>query len=144
MAECSEIEAGGEIRTIKDATARKSLVYSTEETDTGKKWIDGKPIYRKVYSITVTAPTTTSTLAIPLDNTLNRSNAKLISYGGYLEPGTSADNYMKAIPYIYKVNNGVSAAISCGLTASELALFYTAVNPGNTGYIWVEYTKTTN
>ena len=39
MAECSEIEAGGEVRTIKDATARKPLVYSTDETDTGKKWI---------------------------------------------------------------------------------------------------------
>ena len=48
MAEVSEIEAGGEVRTVKDTTARKALVYSTDETDTGKKWIDGKPIYRRV------------------------------------------------------------------------------------------------
>lgn len=26
--------------------------YSTEELDTGKKWIDGKPVYRKVFNIT--------------------------------------------------------------------------------------------
>lgn len=26
--------------------------YSTSEVDTGKKWIDGKPIYRKVFSFT--------------------------------------------------------------------------------------------
>lgn len=144
MAECSEIEAGGEVRKIKDVTARKPLVYSTDETDTGKKWIDGKPIYRKVYSITLTTPTPTNTLAISLDNTLNKSNAKLISYGGYLEPGTSGDSYTKGIPYIYKLDSGTLVVTSCGLTASELNFFYVAINPGNTGYIWVEYIKTTN
>ena len=33
-----------DINTIKDG-----LTYSTEETMTGKTWIDGKPIYRKTY-----------------------------------------------------------------------------------------------
>ena len=33
-----------DINTIKD-----ELTYSTEETMTGKTWIDGKPIYRKTY-----------------------------------------------------------------------------------------------
>lgn len=30
--------------------------YSTDEIDTGKKWINGKPIYRKVIEITDTNP----------------------------------------------------------------------------------------
>lgn len=29
----------------------KNFTYSTEEVDTGEKWIDGKPIYRKVLNI---------------------------------------------------------------------------------------------
>lgn len=33
--------------------------YSLEEQDTGSKWIDGKPIYRKVFTGTVKASTTT-------------------------------------------------------------------------------------
>lgn len=32
----------------------KLLTYSTEETNTGKKWIDGKDIYRKVFIATKT------------------------------------------------------------------------------------------
>lgn len=144
MAECSEIEAGGEVRKIKDVTARKPLVYSTNETDTGKKWIDGKPIYRKVYSVTITEPLSVTEIIMPLDNTLNRNNAKLISYGGYLEPGTSGDSYMKGIPYVFRTSGGDYASISCAISLSSLTMIYSNVNPGNTGYIWVEYIKTTS
>ena len=31
-----------------DAAGEEAWTYSTEETNTGKTWIDGKPIYRKV------------------------------------------------------------------------------------------------
>ena len=34
-------------------------VYSTEETKTGEIWIDGKPIYRKVYNVPNTSSTAT-------------------------------------------------------------------------------------
>lgn len=37
-----------EFKKRQDAEAQKSLVYSQNETDTGKIWIDGKKIYRKV------------------------------------------------------------------------------------------------
>lgn len=60
MAECSEIEAGGEVRTIKDATARQSLIYSTSEVNTKRTWINNKPIYRKVLVVeqNITSDTT--------------------------------------------------------------------------------------
>lgn len=64
MAECSEIEAGGEVRTVKDTTARQGVAanataievinekiidrYSTSPVKTNKIWIDDKPIYRLV------------------------------------------------------------------------------------------------
>lgn len=37
--------------TSKSSNPTQSLIYSTEETNTGKTWIDGKTIYRKVYQI---------------------------------------------------------------------------------------------
>lgn len=42
-----------------DAAGEEAWQYSTSETKTGKTWIDGKPIYRKVYSLT--APSTADT-----------------------------------------------------------------------------------
>ena len=53
--EISEVNPDGNVYQIKDATARTEIaqikaqsVYSTEETDTGMKWIDGSTIYKKV------------------------------------------------------------------------------------------------
>ncbi len=56
--EISQINPDGNVYDLKDATARADIaqikaqdVYATEETDTGKKWIDGKTIYRIVKNI---------------------------------------------------------------------------------------------
>ena len=117
--------------------------YSTTETKTNKVWIDGKPIYRKVYPVTITEPTSSAKIVITLDNSINKDNAKIIAHGGYLEPGTSGDNYIKGIPYIYKDNDTV-ASITCAISSSGILMIYSNINPGNTGYVWVEYTKTTD
>ena len=118
--------------------------YSTSEVKTNKVWIDGKPIYRKVYPITITEPVSVTEIIITLDTTINKNNAKLISYGGYLEPGTSGDNYMKGIPYIFRTTGGDYASIACAISSSGIEMIYTYINPGNTGYVWVEYAKTTD
>lgn len=119
-------------------------VYSTDEVLTNKVWIDGKPIYRKVYPVTITEPVSTAEIVLTLDTMINKNNARLISYGGYLEPGTSGDNYMKGIPYIFRTTGGDYASISCAIGSSSIAIIYTNLNPGNTGYVWVEYTKSTD
>lgn len=49
METVNQIEYNGDLYNIKDAEAQKSLVYSQNEIDTGKIWIDGKKIYRKVF-----------------------------------------------------------------------------------------------
>lgn len=62
MADVKIIDIKGSKWNLKDETARakietiegkidKNFTYSTEEVDTGEKWIDGKPIYRKVINI---------------------------------------------------------------------------------------------
>ena len=44
----TQINIDGKNYPIIDAEAQKNLVYSQNEIDTGKIWIDGKKIYRKV------------------------------------------------------------------------------------------------
>lgn len=48
METVNQIEYNGDLYNIQDAEAQKNLVYSQNEIDTGKIWIDGKKIYRKV------------------------------------------------------------------------------------------------
>lgn len=48
MKAVNQIEYNGVLYDIQNVEAQKSLVYSQNETDTGKVWINGKKIYRKV------------------------------------------------------------------------------------------------
>ena len=44
--EIKQVDINGRVYDLQDETARKDNVYSTTEIDTGKKWINGKPIYK--------------------------------------------------------------------------------------------------
>ena len=58
--------------------------YSTTEIDTGKKWIDGSTIYRKVFDITSpNVLTTTKVCEAPAGSTI-------INYWGYIEGNYNA------------------------------------------------------
>lgn len=64
--EISEVNPDGNVYQLKDSTARTEIAqikaqnaYTTEEQDTGKKWIDGKTIYRAVISM-ATVPSSLS------------------------------------------------------------------------------------
>ena len=55
VASTNKVEAGdmNEIKSVinaNDTAFTNATTYSTTEVDTGKKWIDGKPIYRKVFN----------------------------------------------------------------------------------------------
>lgn len=76
-------------------------VYSTSEIDTGRVWIDGRPIYRKVVRGTVNMTgNSTSRLAHGIQGLTNRW--ELISYYGNMRfGGTLSNNLIKqALPYI--------------------------------------------
>lgn len=45
--------------------------YSTEEINTGKKWIDGKPIYSKTITYTVTGGTTTDISSLNIETVVD-------------------------------------------------------------------------
>lgn len=56
MNEIKQVVNENDDNTIANTTAITNLGnYSTTEVDTGKTWIDGKPIYRQVYKYTSTS-----------------------------------------------------------------------------------------
>lgn len=103
--------------------------YSTSEINTGKKWIDGKPIYRKVIDLGALPNNTTKNIAhniqdieeIPELNVIARNNL-----GGRISlryDGSTSSVYATA------TNVVVTAAVDFS---------------GFTGYAILEYTKTTD
>ena len=76
-------------------------VYSTSEIDTGRVWIDGRPVYRKVIRGTVNMTgNSTSRLAHGIQGLTSRW--ELIKYYGNMRlGGTLSNNTVKqALPYI--------------------------------------------
>ena len=45
----------GDMHAVTSNAVASALSYSTTEQATGGKWIDGKPIYRKVFTVTNTS-----------------------------------------------------------------------------------------
>lgn len=113
-------------------TLNEQRSYSTEEVNTGKKWIDGKPIYRKV---------------IPFDKTLGYTGVhSTVEIGTIPQNGvlTKMDYYGYTATYDIKVYNnnslnvivqGQSILASQGFAKSQIQI---------TGFVIIEYTKTTD
>lgn len=84
-----------------DFTTMPGNKYSTDEQDTGQKWIDGRPIYRKVVrgAVNMTGGGT-SNLAHNIQGLTSRW--ELIKYYGNMRlGGTLSNNLVKqALPYI--------------------------------------------
>lgn len=115
----------------------KSLVkgvvnYSTDEVDTGKKWVDGKSVYQKVYPWTATAAGDITAGAVPANM------GTVVSIRGIY---TTASGGSAAINYY----GGASDFISCYTTAENVMVhpnMGTGVYPMS-GNVILEYTKTT-
>lgn len=95
-------------------------VYSTSEIDTGRVWIDGRPIYRKVVRGTVNMTgNSTSRLAHGIQGLTNRW--ELISYYGNMRlGGTLSNNPVKqALPYIENTHqSGITSIDQTNITIS--------------------------
>lgn len=84
-----------------DLTTMPGNKYTTDEQDTGQKWIDGRTIYRKVVRGTVNMTGgSTSNIAHGIQGLTNRW--ELIGYRGNMRlGGTLSNNIVKqALPYI--------------------------------------------
>ena len=104
--------------------------YSTSETNTGKKWIDGKPIYRKVISIPSFSANT-----ITVDTGLTTIE-EIVNFGG----SYSRTGYTRR----YSIDNTYMAEWDINLTTGVIDLATANQYVTFNGYIILEYTKTTD
>lgn len=107
-------------------------VYSTNEVDTGKIWVDGKPIYRKV--VTGTLPTENYSTFITIDNLDTPISESILI--------TMADNSKLRLPFVQLVNN-----IYCDyyITGNTYNVHFTVNSYKSRPFIAIlEYTKTTD
>lgn len=134
METVNQIEYNGALYNIQDTEAQKNLVYSQNEIDTGKIWIDGKKIYRKVINCG-TLPNN-STKRVPINITNINEVINLIATAS-----ASAENLTISLPFyningdivtVYKQNDNIILASNLDVTYYEKC------------FAILEYTKTTN
>lgn len=119
-----------------DAKIAAKGVYSTSEVDTGKTWIDGKKIYRKVVDLGVMPNKTFKTTAHGITNADRFVDVRGIAY-------VSNSNTHLPLPY---VNSGANMADSIGLYVNSAHVTVSCQNYDfslYSGYAILEYTKTT-
>lgn len=104
------------------------MSYSTNEINTGKIWIDGKPIYRKVF---------TGTLGTTASNDISFSIDTLIDEGGYVRYGAA---YQFPIPSTFGTQ-GVNDIRLIKKDANTLTLQYGSNLNSQNYAVWIEYTK---
>lgn len=111
--------------------------YSTAETDTGKTWIDGKRIYRKVFT-NVSLPTnsTWTTKIVDLEDYSIDTMVDL-KYQATWNPETTNNSVGPIYPWFQLVYNKSTKAIGGYLGPAGSGFSYIAK------HIIIEYTKTT-
>ena len=134
METVNQIEYNGTLYNIQDTEAQKSLVYSQNEIDTGKIWIDGKKIYRKVILLPAIAKGTEYKIDL---SSLTASN--YIQLYGFAK---TAKNYF--IPLLNSDEQTQTLNTFIGITNNMLRFINGADREILGGHVVLEYTKTTN
>jgi hypothetical protein len=115
--------------------------YSTNEVATGETWIDGKPIYRRVFEGTLTGAPDTLTDT----NLIATDIRELIRYGGWCVSKTN-DTYYLSVPFSM-IRPDESERFCCmywdtsGLRLHTKSAYDRVDSPYR---VWAEYTKTTD
>ena len=112
--------------------------YSTDETETGMYWINGKPIYRKVFETTTPATADTDTTMFTIANDVD----EIIDLKGFVEYAATQKepinwSYSGSTPYM---------ATYCRVESGVWKIAQKAISGRNNKpeFIIVEYTKTTD
>lgn len=110
-----------------------AFVYSTNEVKTGKKWIDGKPIYRKTISYSGSALGAYTNLPHGVSNI---GEHRIIVEQAYIYNGNSFIGYSNGTEFANViVIDGTNVGVAVGSGWSTLF---------TKAYITIEYTKTTD
>lgn len=134
METVNQIEYNGALYNIQDAEAQKSLIYSQNEIDTGKIWIDGKKIYRKVINCGV----------LP-DNEEKNIPHNIKDYDTFLSiRGIAIYREVKSfisLPFASRGDESIKITV---FRESVIIGTYIVRNYFKESYAILEYTKTTN
>ena len=103
-------------------------IYDDAETDTGKKWIDGKTIYRKIISIDALPNTTYQSYAHNISNI-----DTIIDFYGITK--ITNDNAARKIGYSGSGINGFIVSLS------NVNITTNSDMSGFSAYVFIEYTK---
>ena len=117
-------------------TINENNSYSTTEQPTGAKWIDGKPIYRKVIDCGALPNNTTKTVNHNISNL-----GKVIRLYGFANNAAGTD--FITLPFVDTAN---SATFNTSLRATDTQITLSSANnmASFSGYAVIEYTKTTD
>jgi len=136
----SNISAGDEAKITSDKV--DFTTYTTEEQVVGK-WINGKTIYRKCYTGTITI---TANTRVNVDLEANSPIEDIISVGGYMGYSAGTPKGRNSIPSAESNTSGVMTNfITVYLMADSNTLRLTRFSSSDRGAqpygVWVEYTK---
>ena len=104
--------------------------YSTTETATGQKWIDGKEIYCKIENGTLPVISSTGIYDI-----LNYSNKNILYTNGFITSGTGNKTFLNAY-------TGAGPLTLIQKSSGELSIYSPAAYSENTYAFLIYYTKT--
>ena len=115
--------------------------YSTDEVLTGKFWIDGKPIYRKVFETTTPATADTDTVLMKIADDVE----SIVDLSGFLYYSTNPTQ-IEPINWSYSGTQPYMTTYVREDNDGELHIRQKASGGRNnkSEYIIVEYTKTTD
>ena len=122
-----ETEGGGD-------TPAGGISYSTEEQDTGLKWLDEKPIYQKTYDIGA-IPNSTSKVIDTLAGV-----DKVIFINGFCYQSNAEAIRMRPLPFI--AVSSTNDNIRLDVTDNELRIVTASAWTNYTGFVTIQYTKT--
>ena len=107
--------------------------YSTTEQDTGLKWIDGKPIYQKTVNVGALPNTSASYVAHGILNI-----DTIVSNMGCAKNG---DGTNLPLP---NISTNLTYAIQVSVTSTDIVIQTGVDRSAFSGYVTLQYTKTTD
>ena len=116
-------------------TLNEERSYSTSEVNTGKKWIDGKPIYRKVVDCGALPNNTSKTVNHNISNF-----GELVSMNAHAKQVINGVTYYLPIPYGSAADPAIIYISSVGVVLSNIQNQTSWTDTRVT----LEYTKTTD
>lgn len=127
-----------EIKSVVNNNAvilRGETTYSLNETNTGKTWIDGKPIYRKIINF--------GSLPNASSKEVNSNISDLDNIVKFIGVAMAQDKTTYCLPYVSTTSS--TYFIDLTFTSSETIRIRTSVDRSNmNGYVTIEYTKTSD